>query len=279
MKLISPLLITGMHRSGTTLLVKILEKNGIFFGAYQDHNQESIFFQRLNRWLVSFNNSYWDNPKSFDTLDNKNLDFLISKCNKSIQNKILILYYFGFKNIFLNNSFSSYDLPWGWKDPLNTFTLDIWSKIFPCISVINIVRNPIDVSCSLINRQSKMKSHDLKNLKKYFNSLIPILSINKGAVFRSFEINTIDDCLILYKKYQDKIKLNNLKNIKQINIKYEDLVNNTEDELIKIYSFCGIDNFNLKQDSKLIDKNIVNKYNNLDISFDSKLLDLISYDK
>ena len=44
MKLISPLLITGMHRSGTSLLVEILEKNGIFFGAYQDHNRESIFF-------------------------------------------------------------------------------------------------------------------------------------------------------------------------------------------------------------------------------------------
>ena len=38
MKLTKPLIVTGMHRSGTTLLVQLLEKNGIFFGTHQDEN-------------------------------------------------------------------------------------------------------------------------------------------------------------------------------------------------------------------------------------------------
>ena len=47
MKLTKPIIITGMHRSGTTLIVKLLENNGVYFGSYKDSNKESIFFQLL----------------------------------------------------------------------------------------------------------------------------------------------------------------------------------------------------------------------------------------
>lgn len=278
MNLARPIIITGMHRSGTTLIVKLLENNGVYFGSYQDSNKESIFFQRLNRWLVSFNNSYWDNPKAFNLLIEDDKSLILSKLKKSISNKILNLSYFGIINAFKNNSFENFSEPWGFKDPLNTFTLDLWKKIFPDLCVVNIVRNPLDVSCSLINRQDKLKKKDISNINSFFGSFIPFLSITRGGIYRSLKINTINDSLELYKKYYDQTKINNSKGIKQLNIKFEDLINNTDSEILKLYNFCGVRNFDLNEDCKLVDKNIINKYKDSNIEYNKKLLESICYE-
>ena len=42
-----PIIITGMHRSGTSLLSEILMKQGVFMGSKLDSNSESVFFQRI----------------------------------------------------------------------------------------------------------------------------------------------------------------------------------------------------------------------------------------
>lgn len=278
MKSIRPLIITGMHRSGTTLLVKLLEKNGIFLGSKQDVNKESIFFQRINRWLVSFNDSCWDNPMSFNDLNYNDSDLLVSKLKIILNNRLSNSLYFGYKNIFLNKNFKSFQYSWGWKDPLNTFTIDIWKKIFPDLCIINIIRNPLDVSCSLINRQKKLRLRDNSNINRLFNSFIPLLSVSKGSVYSSFNIKSIDDCLNLYKRYYNQIKLNNKTNIKQLNIKFENLVENPEEEILKIYNFCGIDDYDLNQDCKLIDRNIVNKYKDYNLIYNKDLLRSISYE-
>ena len=278
MKLTKPLIVTGMHRSGTTLLVQLLEKNGIFFGAHQDENKESIFFQRINRWLVSINNSYWDYPKSFDNLKDDDNNLLILKLKQVLNSRISSSLFFGCKNFFLNRRFDNFPIQWGWKDPLNTFTLDIWRKIFPDLCIINIVRNPLDVSCSLINRQKKLKIKDSDRINIFFNCFIPLLAINKGTIYRSFNINSIDDCLNLYKKYYNQININSRNNIKQLNIKFEKLVNNPEQEILKIYNFCEIDDYNLNEDSKLINQNVLNKYKDSNLIYDDKLLKSISYE-
>ena len=57
-----PILITGMHRSGTTLMVKLLRKLGYFPGHRLDSNLESTFFQRLNEWVLKRSGGAWDNP-------------------------------------------------------------------------------------------------------------------------------------------------------------------------------------------------------------------------
>ena len=43
-KIVDPIIIIGMHRSGTTLLSKLLEKCGVFMGTKKEENNESIFF-------------------------------------------------------------------------------------------------------------------------------------------------------------------------------------------------------------------------------------------
>ena len=278
MRLTKPIIITGMHRSGTTLIVKLLEKNGVFLGSIKDENKESIFFQRINRWLVSFNDSYWDNPKTFKCLNNEDNDLLVLKLKKTLSNRFLNSMFFGYKNIFSSKNFKNYPSLWGWKDPMNTFTIDIWKKIFPDLSIININRAPLDVSCSLLNRQKKLRIKDNENNNSFINSFIPLLSVNKGSIYRSFNLNNIDDCLILCKKYYEQIKINNKSNVKSLNIDFESLINNPEQEILKIYNFCGITDYNLNDYCRLINQNILDKYKDYDLIYDKELLESINYE-
>ena len=48
-----PIIITGLHRSGTSFLTRIMENNSVFFGESKDINQESLFFQNINSKLVN----------------------------------------------------------------------------------------------------------------------------------------------------------------------------------------------------------------------------------
>ena len=82
--------------------------------------------------------------------------------------------------------------------------------MFPDSKIININRHPLDVSASLINRESNLKSKDKESLfPEFLSSLLPVLSINKGDVLSSFNIKNINDGLILYKKYIDEMESNN----------------------------------------------------------------------
>ena len=80
MKYKKPIIISGMHRSGTSLIANILNDNGVFIGSKVDENNESIFFQRINKWILSCVGSSWDNPI---TLSNLNDDDIYLLCNKN----------------------------------------------------------------------------------------------------------------------------------------------------------------------------------------------------
>ena len=58
----SPLIVIGMHRSGTTMMVGVLEKFGWFMGSDQEANKESKLFIRLNTWLMMQSGCRWDSP-------------------------------------------------------------------------------------------------------------------------------------------------------------------------------------------------------------------------
>ena len=92
-----PIIVSGMHRSGTSLLTDILIDMGVYMGHYHDINSESIFFQRLNRWIMSCNSSSWDNPKSFRKLKNNDLKIIENKILKSLNSRSTNFFYFGIR--------------------------------------------------------------------------------------------------------------------------------------------------------------------------------------
>ncbi|MEZ5023867.1 MAG: sulfotransferase [Chitinophagales bacterium] len=47
------------------------------------------------------------------------------------------------------------DIPWGWKEPRNSFTLEFYKELFPDAKIIHIYRNPIDSANSYLKRDRK----------------------------------------------------------------------------------------------------------------------------
>ena len=223
----NPLIISGIHRSGTSLLSEILENQDIFIGRYKDINNESIFFQNINNQIMYEYDSSWDNPKSiFKSKSSINLDVLISKIKFILNNPLNNYQYFGASNFFRKNNFKSLMYNWGWKDPRNIFTLPLWLKIFPKAKVVIMIRHPYDVSNSLIYRNEKTKRKLFLNFFRFIpDAFLSLLPINNKSNKISNSLVNFHDGIKLYEKYYFEIESLKLKYPDKLYIlKYEDLV-------------------------------------------------------
>lgn len=147
-----------MHRSGTSLLTSLLGKLGLFTGFSRGH-AEAWFFQRLNRSIEKVGNCGWDTIESLNHLASvpRVRDQLLVWLEKEIRSPKAALY-FGWPRLLRQRSITRFPHPWGWKDPRNTFTYDLWRDLFPQAKVVHIHRNGVDVAASLLNRQKVLKA-------------------------------------------------------------------------------------------------------------------------
>ncbi len=220
-----PIIIAGMHRSGTTLLSRILEQLGVFLGNKKEENNEAIFFMKENeRILRDVVHGAWDLPMPIKFLyaQPKRMNSLINYLRKRLNS-------FDFFNSFIGpthmNKFLKTDtLLWGFKDPRNSLTWPIWQKIYPEAKYIFIYRNGIDVAASLNDRE-------LRNLYVILNEFVSSRCVSLKESFDLWEeYNHIFFELL---KENPKIKL--------LKICYENLLQNPQDELKKIAQFLKIE--------------------------------------
>ena len=61
---LSPLVVIGMHRSGTRLLVEVLDKLGVFMGADRQADSESVTFMLINEAILHQCGAFWSEPMS-----------------------------------------------------------------------------------------------------------------------------------------------------------------------------------------------------------------------
>lgn len=166
----SPLIVIGMHRSGTSMLSRLLRKLGVFMGAELNHHDESLFFFSLNEYLFQLAHAAWDFPYPmrflFRALNrDQHLKSSIISLLVSMLTSEQSVQHWGTKPEEVSDLESLLEKisgPWGWKDPRNSFTLPIWSEIFRAPKVIHIYRNGVDVSRSLLTREMKRENR-LKN--------------------------------------------------------------------------------------------------------------------
>ena len=107
---ISPILLSGMHRSGTSMVTNILNKCGLIIGNKLDLNNESLFFQRINTWMMSLLGSSWDIPKVFDKINKEIREDIVCQLKKLITSRANTLY-FGWTNIIKKGSFNDISQP------------------------------------------------------------------------------------------------------------------------------------------------------------------------
>jgi hypothetical protein len=161
-----PVIIIGMHRSGTSMITRILEELGLFVGWRKDPNHEALLFQKLNDWLMRQASATWDNPKAFkNLLEHQDVRALTVDYISHLMKTPRVLSYLGWGKYLGYRTPFTLDIPWGWKDPRNTFTLPIWLDIFPEAKVIHVLRNGVDVANSLRTRQEEVLSRSMANYR------------------------------------------------------------------------------------------------------------------
>lgn len=146
-----PVIIAGMHRSGTSMLARRLQQAGLFIGADLDPNAESGLFMRWNCWALMQAGCRWDQPESW-CLPPMLADRAQDQLHLIMQDARSCQPFYGKQRRL--PPLIQYTQPWGWKDPRNTLTANLWLAVFPTARVLVITRHGLDVAASLQRRAS-----------------------------------------------------------------------------------------------------------------------------
>ena len=236
----SPIIIIGMHRSGTTLVTKLLEEFGVFVGRNLGKNYESKFFLDLNEWVFKQANATWDRPTGMCDLmkNNKTRNLIVDYLDIKLSSP-QAKNFFGIKQLYRYKSIKNIDYPWGWKDPRNTFTLPLWLELFPSAKIICVDRHGVDVAQSLKVRAESML---LNSNNKYYKKR-PVYAVGnkKGLFTHSVRSLSLKGGLSLWDEYmvESKLHIENINNPVH-KLKYEDLLEEPIGTIALILEFCGI---------------------------------------
>jgi len=229
----SPIIIIGMHRSGTTMLARIFNTIGITMGKELSGNSESLFFQNLNREILKKYGGRWDDiaPVIEKMHSTEVVDKEAERINAILFGRKAIMDVFPIRHKFLLADGLRPGL-WGWKDPRNSITLPIWLRIFPNARVIHVIRNGIDVAISLYRRETiRGKAHpDYSNHAQDFK-----------YCFRLWELY-VQACWEELKKVSTK---------DYMEIHYEDILKTPGEKVKSILAFLGKE-INAKEFDKVI---------------------------
>lgn len=226
-----------MHRAGTTMLTAFLEELGLFVGAKKEINNESVFFLRLNEWILKQANTTWDNTYNFKFI-NDDLKRIVKRVINYNLKGTRRIEFLGLKRFLRYKDIRDLNIPWGWKDPRNSFTIDIWKEIFPNAKILHIYRNPLDVAESLRLREEKIKSEFGKTL---FSRVLEFLLIDKIGYQNSYRVLNIHEGIKLWEEYVRKsFQLNDEFSDRILHIKYEDFLENPQKKLNLILDFLDL---------------------------------------
>jgi len=150
-----PVILVGMHRSGTSLLCRLLDGLGVHMGADQGRmNAESLHLRGVNERARRAAGARWNDPRPL--LDARHDMAFVSGHERDFRARALSgpggLRYWGWP-LWWRLRRGAAPPVWAWKDPRTSLTLPIWQEVFPRAQVVHIIRNGIDVAISLHRRQ------------------------------------------------------------------------------------------------------------------------------
>src|SRR5205823_11299134 len=156
------------------MLTRLLHACGLYLGpkdelmpAQADNPDgfwEHLGFVALNDELLNELGGAWDlPPKTDETFEHARLDRLRMKAQLLIER------------------FNSAGL-WGWKDPRNSLALPFWQNLLPGVKTLIMVRNPLEVARSMMERNGTSYSFGLRLWEIYNRRLIETASKQERLV-------------------------------------------------------------------------------------------------
>lgn len=237
----APIIVIGMHRSGTSLITRTLESMGVFMGWRKQADEEALFFLNLNEWVMKCAQATWATPESIhDLLNHEGVRALVIERIKMQIASPRIISYMGWKNALLYRKMENLPMPYGWKDPRNVFTLPLWMEIFPRARVIHVSRHGVDIASSLRTREFKQiekanlrNRRDKRQLRHWFRPM-PIFMNSPGVL-------SLDYGLDLWTRYMSHSQQHMQElGTAGMDVKYESFLQEPLVELSRIAKFCGL---------------------------------------
>jgi len=139
----APVIIVGMHRSGTSLVTQLLGLMGVHTGDQQSSQYEAYAFRVVNDALLHAAGCDWADPAPFlARLAEPGYAERAARDARSL----------------LEEQSSRFGVTpegrrWGWKDPRTSITLPVWRAIYPDARVIHVERSGLAVALSVYRRE------------------------------------------------------------------------------------------------------------------------------
>ncbi len=157
--------ITGMHRSGTSMVARLLNLCGVYLGPDADiyppaaDNTEGFWenknFVEINNAILEELGGSWDFPPVMNAGWHTSPQFAALKTRA----QELIHQFDGHKT-------------WGWKDPRCSLTMPFWQALIPDLKVAVCLRNPYEVAQSLSRRGYASNAFSYNLWQSYHESLL-----------------------------------------------------------------------------------------------------------
>jgi hypothetical protein len=239
-----PIIIIGMHRSGTSLISRLLERLGLFMGKRKDANSEALFFQSLNRWIFRIAGATWDQPSSLDrVLESAEWRELILT---HLERHLLsgeIRSYLGWRMRMRYGGLAHLNVPWGWKDPRNTYTLPLWLEFFPDAKIIHVQRNGVDVAESLRKRHVTMleQLHQGKSQRHRGKKQL-LLVAEEHFDAAGFRCASLEEGFVLWQQYISRAQVHTqLLGARALEIDFESFLTAPQTSIKKLAAFCQLE--------------------------------------
>lgn len=243
-----PVILLGMHRSGTSLIARLLDDLGLFQGDELQDDHESTHFLEINDTLMKRVGATWDNPAPVrGFLENADAVGLTLKCLRADLQGRQIAGYLGRKRYAKSRGLGKLDEPWGWKDPRTVFTLPLWLQLFPSAKLVYIVRNGVDVASSLRVREQRELARRIAEFDakaKQTTRLTKHSLLTRAGFKGSARCLTLEGGFSLWEQYVEEAErqLASAPNDRLV-LHYEWLLADPQDEqhgLARLAAFCGL---------------------------------------
>jgi hypothetical protein len=160
--------VIGVHRSGTSMVARLLSECGIDFGKRTDLEARDSFnpegywedprFVAVNERLLAASGGDWDFPAPLSLVDS---DAEKARAAKLVEPR---------------------GRPWGWKDPRTSLTLPFWRELLPDLRAVICVRNPLEVAGSLRQRNGHSQTYGLNLWLTYNQRLLEAMPKGRRIV-------------------------------------------------------------------------------------------------
>jgi hypothetical protein len=170
--------VLGMHRSGTSLVIGLLELHGCYIGEVSSKTsalkptgtKEHLLVREINNEILEVTNSNWTNPVCPQLINLKTEKKIESVVSELMRHK-----------------------NWALKDPRMVFTYDIWREYLPPHKTLYCLRDSNDVARSLLKKNQMPLSKGLALWLKYNKKILDLLKKAPGPLIEFKNKKTVHE--------------------------------------------------------------------------------------